>query len=564
MNHQLIQAVFTNEKFSLNPPLQGRIEYINRPSGCYGVYISGTFCKEGRVYHDKIYLGKVENQINNIYYSKKYDRYFRFTLKNGFDELNDHKNIQLTSIPKNYYLNFGDIWMIDQTYKQTGLESVLNNLSPESADSLKALVAYRLLTNNDVYYHAEEWYRKSYANKIYPKACLELPKISEIHMILGQEENYRKFFDSYLNLIVKKDIFNDNKPIAILINSTGIPNSINSYLTAINNHNNKVSNQIRIIYLVDKNSKLPIFFSYVPGNILDKSSLITTIDILKTYDIDIDIVNIDDDYFLNNNLNQLLDNNIPFLVKMTKNMKDYQRLMLEHGLNLMKPEYGLSYGDRAFFGKKVELTLFDRQLYAYIMLDVIEMSTELNQNLVNSTLDNQEELLSQNFIDSAGRFILLSSQNYNINDILPLYHTRQIIEQFFDVNKFYTDIAQFSSHSEETIRGILLISFIATTIYSHITHGLEGSKYSTQSALIYMHNHSIKFFESLTVLEKLTDQQKEIYSLLKLECPYPLESDIPFQKAPFQVSADKKPRGRPSGISDKSSNHQEDPALEPS
>jgi hypothetical protein len=561
---QLSQPIFTNEKFSLTPPLQGRVEYINTRSGCYGVYVSGTFCQEGKVYHTKLYLGKVENQVNNIYYSKKYDRYFKFSLEDGFDEFIDPQYIQLASIPKNYHLNFGDIWMIDQTYKQTGLESVLNTLIPDSADTLKALVAYRLSTKNDAYCHAEEWYRKSYANKLYPQARLDSPRISEFHAILGEEDNYRKFFRFYLNLIGKKEIFNDNKPIPILIDSTGIPNSINTHLTAINNHNGKVSNEMRIIYVVDKNSKLPIFFRYVPGNIVDNSTLITTMNNLMTYDINIDIAIMDAGYCSMNNLKQLLDNNIPFLLRMSKNRKDYKQLMIEHGHNLLKSEYALSYGERGLFGKKVEITLFDKQVYAYVMLDIDKMRIDLNQKLVNSSFDNQEELISQNFIDSAGRFILLSSQEYNINDILPLYYTRQIIEQVFDIGKSYTGMTPIRGHSEDTIRGILLISFLATAIYSYISHGLVGSKYSTQSALICMHNHGIKFFESVTVLEELTKQQKEIYSQLKLECPYPLESDNPFQNAPFTVSPAKKKRGRPAGRCNKSSNHQDEPAIDTS
>ncbi|MDR1607644.1 MAG: transposase, partial [Deltaproteobacteria bacterium] len=59
--------------------------------------------------------------------------------------------------------------------------------------------------------------------------------------------------------------------------------------------------------------------------------------------------------------------------------------------------------------------------------------------------------------------------DYKINEILELYYNRQTIEQVFDTGKNYCGLLPVRVHSEETFRGILLISFIASVIYSFIS-----------------------------------------------------------------------------------------------
>ena len=46
--------------------------------------------------------------------------------------------------------------------------------------------------------------------------------------------------------------------------------------------------------------------------------------------------------------------------------------------------------------------------------------------------------------------------------ILPLYYSRQAIEQIFDFEKNYGNLLPLRTHNEETFRGHLMVSFMAT------------------------------------------------------------------------------------------------------
>jgi hypothetical protein len=435
--------------------------------------------------------------------------------------------------------------MIDHTLKTSGLDNILESLIPDSSDTLKALVAYRLIHNGEGFNFASEWYRKSFARVIYPKASLDSPRISEFLANVGQEKYYRLFFENYIKLITKDDGASDKVPIAMILDSVGLENVIKTHLTVVSNHCGHVANEMRLIYVIDKKTKLPLYFRYVPGNIIDKSTLISTINMLNTYFLSIEIIIMDAGYFSKHNIEQLCLNNIPFLTRMSKNVLEYKHLMEQHGKDLSLPDYAIKYEHRALCGKVVPCHLYGHNLYAYLMLD---FQQEYEDKVKGVQKYNQEEdklnKIAKTF-EEAGKFILLSSNKYDITEILPLYYTRQTIEQIFDIGKTYAGLLPLRVHSEETIRGVLLITFLATAVYTLISDKLAESPYSPHGAFIHMHNLLIKIYEHTKVIEDLTRQQKELCGLLNIEFPYILESENPLQKPAFSPILEKKKRGRP-------------------
>jgi transposase len=307
-------------------PLPGHIFFDEKASGIYGRYVKRTFVKDGKIYHVYENLGRVLDKDKGVFRNRERGVY-TFNLRDGYGIVDSPPNPAVYDIPKHLTLHFGDAWMVDQIMKQSGLEEVLNNLIPEASNTLKALISFRLSEPHS-YYNTEEWYRKSYARVLYPNANLDSSQISKFHVRIGEESIYREFFKSYLQIITKNRSLNEQISIPILIDSTGIPNDIDISLTAINNHNGVISNEIRMIYIVDKDTTLPIFFRIVPGNIVDNSTLINTINLLLTYGINIAIVIIDADYSSENNIRQLIEAKIPFVTRMTKNRKNIRNLYL--------------------------------------------------------------------------------------------------------------------------------------------------------------------------------------------------------------------------------------------
>lgn len=93
---------------------------------------------------------------------------------------------------------------------------------------------------------------------------------------IGNSENVLKFFENHMKWI-KENISSDK---AIIIDSTGLPNSIHMPLTAISNHNGKVSNEARMITTLQRDTGYPLMFRIIPGNIVDMNTLTRSVNVL--------------------------------------------------------------------------------------------------------------------------------------------------------------------------------------------------------------------------------------------------------------------------------------------
>jgi hypothetical protein len=110
-------------------PLPGRLEYQTKDGGTYGIYIKNTYVNEGKVGHDRIYLGKVLDKEKGIFYRNR-DGYFTFSTKEGFGNFENPLTATASVKARATSFHFGDMWMIDQVFKKTRMNEVLENTIP--------------------------------------------------------------------------------------------------------------------------------------------------------------------------------------------------------------------------------------------------------------------------------------------------------------------------------------------------------------------------------------------------------------------------------------------------
>ncbi|MDR1037654.1 MAG: transposase [Deltaproteobacteria bacterium] len=531
--------------------LPGFISYEVRVCGVYATYSRNTFVKDGKVCHDSVYLGKVIDKDKGIFFSRKRGE-FTFSLANGFGEVSSQDALRTQHIPAKMVYDFGDVWLIDQVLQQTGLDRVIETLFPdeiEARDALKTLVAYKLIKDGPSRF-VEFWYPKTYASVLYPDANVPSPRISGFLARLGTDEKYARFFESYLGIAIKKDDITRQISFVALIDSVGFRNDIKTFLTAVNNHGGLVSKELRIIFVVDKNSKLPLYFRICIGNIIDNSLLINTVNLLAAHDLDLDLIIMDAGFSARDNISQLCAANIPFLTRMPQNRKEYKQLIKEHGPTLDQPLNSVTYNGRSLYIKPVPITVDGHSLFAYIILDLHQAYLDEHDAIQKYAHAEDKEKKISEAKANAGNFVLLSSNEYPIDEIVELYYTRQNAEQFFDIIKNFAGGLPLRGHSEETIRGIILVTFIASVVYSTLSHKLRESKFSANAALVIMGYLRLTVYDHVKILEELTKEQKDILRHLGLDIPFEVESGTKLHKK-NSLLAGLKPvrrgRGRPAG-----------------
>ena len=59
-------------------------------------------------------------------------------------------------------------------------------------------------------------------------------------------------------------VYGDDGAAGILVDSTGVPNATRMDITQISNHNGDINREVRLIYVIDRDNGMPIYFRLPP------------------------------------------------------------------------------------------------------------------------------------------------------------------------------------------------------------------------------------------------------------------------------------------------------------
>ena len=416
--------------------------------------------KNGQKYDKHLsHLGRVICEAEGIFRNRERG-VFKFTVKDGYSDVEDPKEYMKLAFGSNLelILDFGPEYVFVQALKKDGILDVFTSAIPEKSDTLMSLILHGMLLNESRLY-AENFWKASYARIAFPNAKLKSQRISEFLTELGNEQVYRKFFNTYLSYVVNKTRTTRH---SIIVDSTGLQNDSHMDLTAINVHNGVSSNEARLILAIDRKNRYPLYFRYVKGTILDVNSLTNTIADLEHYGISVDHCLIDAGYYCADNIKDLNFSKIPYVLRLRAGNNIYDGLVAGHIDGLDAYEHRVVYGKRVIFIKCVPIDLHGSEAFAYISIDHGVQADERRRIYMKHPDEFTSVEERERSLKSCGVFILISKLQVGVDEILPLYYSRQAIEQVFDFEKNYGNLLPLRTHNETTFRGHLMVSFMAT------------------------------------------------------------------------------------------------------
>jgi hypothetical protein len=448
---------------------------------------------------------------------------------------------------KKVSLDFGDAFFLHSFLQSSGFFSVIDSLGYGNKDTLHAMVLFYILSSM-ANCNADNWLSGSIAGLLYPRARLDSPRISEFLASVGTPEKQMRYQQAYLGYVMNTCSSDKN----ILIDSSGLPNAIRIPLTRINVHNGKVSNEIRLIFVVQKKTGLPIFYMAVPGNIVDVSTLRRIMLHLESLGVAVESCIIDAGYNSGSNLDFFYDENhccrIGFLTRVKANDSNLKKMVSDELATLESRENFVNFEDRYLFIKKKEVMVGsqgDNPAFLYLGLDCSRLNDEQRKLFKKAkkeklSLDDVYETMS-----NEGLFALLSGTDYSIDDILPAYYQRQAAEQIFDFAKNYTKLLPLRTHSEETFRGHLILSYMATRAVKMIQMKLEDSDMLMGSRLSLMRNQKCTVYPTRVITDTPPKEVGDTYEAFGIHCPesIPLVDGKLVYSPPAAVGKEKK--GRP-------------------
>ena len=477
---------------------------------------------------DYLYLGKVLDRQAGIYKSRERG-IFKFDLATqAFGPAPEEYLTESTNEKKEekvfsrVSVDFGDSFFLNEFLYKSGMMSIVDKLKCKNKETLHAMILFYVLSsmaNCDAIY----WYRGNIVHLLYPDANISSQRISEFLSDIGSDENRMRFQIEYINFITK---YYDNDK-NILIDSTGLPNSINFRFTRKNIHNGKLSNEIRLIFVVQKSTGLPLFYFVVPGNVVDVNTLETIFLHLEAMKIDIESCILDAGFNSNDNYELFYDlsthqKKIGFIIRIKSNFKPFKELIQEEIETLEDKNNLVCYEDRYLFIVKKQIMIGsegNNSAYLYLGLDLSRKNEEYKSLVKRAKAKNMTNDAIFDALQSEGFFGILSNLDIACEDILPAYYQRQAAEQIFDFAKNYTKLLPLRTYTEETFQGHLLISYIATCVVKMIQLRLQVANLFCASRLVYMRNQKCTIYKNFILPDIATKEVNDVYKCFNIYYP---------------------------------------------
>lgn len=414
-----------------------------------------------------------------------------------------------TQTPEKAIVDFGDSYAIDQLAKAIGLEQLIAD-SFSHIDSLMALIAFQLCEGSAMY-NCQDWLEANIAKYLFPKAQLSSQAISNLIQELGRQELQIKFFKEYIAKFFPHKV-------GILMDSTALPSAINASINAFGYANGSIQQKVSCLMLVDKQSKLPIYFRAIGGDIADVSTLQTTLAELKQLGLSSEQAILDAGFCSKANLTLMCQEQINFITRLPKSHRAFSDLVKEAEV-IETSEHAIKYLDRVVFIQSKHVELYEQKVHAYIILDPSKKGRDTQEILKDSLaekLSKQEQEQLDKQLKNAGFFILLSRQELAREEILPAYYMRQSIEQLFGFAKSNTNLLPLRVHSEQSIRGYLMLVFLAVIVFISMRQRVEQPM---EKALLILRGLKAKIFDEQIIVQEGNKKTKEIFKALDIIMP---------------------------------------------
>ena len=409
-------------------------------------------------------------------------------------------------------VDFGDSFVIKETASQIGLDSVLHESFGDLADSVMNLACYQI-TEGSAMYSCEDWVDGNIASNLFKNAGTSSQDISRLFQTLGNQELVQKFFKNYIAKFFPNTT-------GLLIDSTSLPSAINASINAFGHTSDGIQENVTCLMLVDKISKLPIYFRAVGGDIADTSTLETTIREIKQLGLKAGSAVLDAGYCSKGNLEYMCKEEVDFITRLPRSHNIFYNLVDDLDCKISS-DTAVKYGDRIVFIKSKKVDVYGNKIYAHVILDENKQAKDI-QHILKNKLDCEQTKAEREALDKklkyAGFLILLSKSAIEAKDILPNYYTRQAIEQIFGFAKSNNNILPLRVHSEKSINGYLLLVFISLILFVTMRQKLQP-KITMDKALIQLRALKAKIYDDQILIMEPNKKVKNIAKTLNIILP---------------------------------------------
>jgi transposase len=467
--------------------------------------------------------------------------------KNSFqDELIEKNNVEL------YY---GSVYLLEKIGFITGIEEDLAKCFPDNYKQILSLVYYLILEPHSTFYRFNRWAR----NHKHPFGNLMTSqRISDL-VIDGISE--RQKYEFY-KLQVSRRL--EHEYLAIKTTSVSSFSSLIRSIKYGRIKDKKKLLQGNIALLVGLQTRLPVYYKILPGNIEDATQFEKLIDDAKFFNLKNVKYVLDRSFYSAKNINKLYQNNDKFIISSKRNIKIFQNFVEEakeilpneklnldyyiHNLDIFCKTYNLewTYIYKTKFNKIINEQNFEMKVHVYYnqrcgqaeRRDFLKDIYNINEMIKNKekltpqyqclfkkyftgnkektdTVKINREVVAAKSLDF-GYFILLTNEDYSPEEILTIYRKKEAFEKYFDNYNDLIEIKRAEAHSDHILSNKIFLIFISIIYFSYIDNKMnEFSIYKNKTIdEVFDDLDTIKICsENLnkSIVTQITEKQRILY-----------------------------------------------------
>ena len=439
--------------------------------------------------------------------------------------------------PERTHTSFGNTYLFLSEMEKTPFMNILRESFPDRSLYKRVLahLVHDCLKNGSSIkcgeFLSQDWLQ--YLLTDLPMSMLDCD--SPYFKAMSDDNNKKRFFTA---LVKWMRVSNPGFGRACYVDSTPLPGEAeNNPFNALCSHGTDGAViQSRLVLVLDIQTCIPIWFEIISSNILDKSTILSiTNDVKTTLNIEIDMYDLDAGYArkelfeLFNRSNSTLQDSQgtahdhTVLVRMPATLgypKD--ELYIQCKPHFYNGRYSFDYEHHTFFGERVEVELFGYPEYAFVFID----KTQAEALLRGWREQHQQEW--EDLSDSAqdwfqvkdGFFILIGNKDQQPRDALAEYRGRAQIESFFRDGKAYLRILPLAKWNKLTVKGKIFHDVIETIFYRAYRKQVAPAGLSMSSLLVYLDSWDcFRQDESLLELKTPRTQVRELLEKLGYSVP---------------------------------------------
>lgn len=472
----------------------------------------------------------------------------------GPKEKIEKNKIQLRDKSEISSKSIGNISLLEDISKKTGLQKILKKIFPENFRDILNLSFYNIC-NSTAGYLYNYWHDDHYLDG----RSLYSEDISSLYNKIGSHEaSCNKFMSDWSkHLSADSGIYYD-------ITSISGYGSNNSFLEYGYNRDGENLEQINLGSVHCKKTSLPMFYRIFPGSINDVKTLQNSIKYFNIFDLKKAFLVMDRGFFSKENILSLHKNNLKFIQAMPSWLKNTKKLIIDNKKKISSPDSAFEYNEEILYHHSSKITYDNVKFKVHIYYDEKSATAQkhnflkdlfkIENKYKNREFENKksfEDYLENNIpkkyhnyldwnnktrsiirdiknieekISLFGHFTILTNNNIlSGEEVISHYRDKDQVEKGFYGLKTCLDGDRIRTHSDIAMKGKLFTKFISMILYCYLIKKMRETElsklYSTKEMLLILKKLKINIIGDQKFILEITKKQKDIFKKLEIDIP---------------------------------------------